>query len=154
MNLRNIKTATTVRPNRRAISLLALSLTAVLGITANGCFTSPSRDVLSSGSFSELPSATTEGFAGARYVTFNVPSAGTVDARVDWSASANDVDAELLDGACSPTIDCASLAVSTGSSKPIRLSYAAIAGRMTVLIVNWGPGRESGSWEVVFTPAK
>jgi hypothetical protein len=147
MNLRNVKTATTVRPKRRAIVLLSLSLSAVLGITASGCFTGPSRDVLSSGHFTDLPSLSVDADAGARYVPFSVPSAGVLDVKLDWNSSANNVDIALVKGA---TV----LAANEGPAKPARFSYTVAAGQFEVVILNWGPGQESGSWEVAFTPDK
>lgn len=89
--------------------------------------------------------------------TFTTTRTGRLDVTVDWTFARNDVDAHLARGACEfiqfilGACEIVAFSEST-TAKPERLTVpSAAAGVYTLLIPNFGPGRESISYQVVLT---
>jgi hypothetical protein len=96
------------------------------------------------------------GFVG--FVSFTTTRTGTLEATVDWTYAANDLDVLVARGSC--TLDqllaqqCPILAYSdSATAKPERVrAENAAAGTYTLFVENIGPGDESLSYQVVLTP--
>jgi hypothetical protein len=89
--------------------------------------------------------------------TIQVPESGLLRVVVDWTFPSNDVDVHLARGACG-VLDflfgaCNLVAGSTSVTvKPEHISASAsAAGSYTLIIPNFGPGRESIAYQVVLT---
>lgn len=100
------------------------------------------------------------GFAlQARYIgwlPFPTSRAGQLDATVDWTSAANNLNVYLVKGECTyDQLDagqCEVLAASEGNAKPETLRYqSATASSYTIFIHNLGPGDESISFQVVLS---
>lgn len=96
------------------------------------------------------------GFVGL--VNFTTTRTGTLEATVDWTFAANDLDVLITRGNCDfdqlIAQQCTILTFSdSASAKPekIRTDNAA-AGTYTLFVENIGPGDESVSFQVVLTP--
>jgi len=84
---------------------------------------------------------------------------GSLEATVDWTFAANDIDAALVRTNCS--VDqffagaCQVLTISASTTaKPERIRVdSAAAGDYTLFIENTGPGDETLSFQVVLTPS-
>ena len=95
---------------------------------------------------------------GAYALVVDVPRAGRLEARVDWTLAENDVDVYVSDGDC-PSLEalvvgrCRVIVAADGiASKPERPSAVVAGGRVWVWIFNLGPGDEGGNVEVSLTP--
>ena len=92
-------------------------------------------------------------------VPFTTSRTGLLEATVDWTFAANDVDVALVRGDCTfeqfEAIQCPVLAFSVSTTaKPERIrSDGAAAGSYTLFVENAGPGDESVSFQVVLTPS-
>jgi len=90
-------------------------------------------------------------------VPFNTTVAGDVEAVVDWTFTSNDIDIGIMRGDC--TVNgvlggrCTSVVESQSvTAKPERVTAANLAaGNYTLLIVNEGPGGESGTYQMFIT---
>jgi hypothetical protein len=90
-------------------------------------------------------------------VPFSTNVAGDVEAVVDWTFNANDVDIGIMRGDC--TVNgvlagrCSTVVESLSvTAKPERVTATNLAaGSYTLLIVNEGPGRESGTYQMFIT---
>ena len=97
------------------------------------------------------------GFIGR--VPFTTSRTGLLEATVDWTFAANDVDVALVRGDCTfdqfEAAQCPILAFSVSTTaKPERIrSDGAAAGSYTLFFDNSGPGNESVSFQVVLTPS-
>lgn len=119
----------------------------------------PTRAVVTRGTFSLSDLATARAILGTpdfAVAPFTTSAAGNLDVIVDWTSTSNDVDIAILRGNCSidqvRAAQCSTVIESTSLSKPERLSSASFAtGSYTLLILNYGPGRESGTYEVGLT---
>jgi hypothetical protein len=96
-------------------------------------------------------------FLTALFRPLGTTETGSLEATVDWTFPANDVDIFIARGNCSfdqfVSEQCAiaASAVST-TTKPERARLAnQPAGTYTVVIANFGPGDESIAYQVVFT---
>jgi hypothetical protein len=93
------------------------------------------------------------------WLDFNTSATGALDATVDWTSASNDVDVYLAQGTEPCTLqafnsgDCPFIASSqTTTDKPETCSTpSAAAGPYILYFANWGPGRESISFQVVLT---
>lgn len=91
-------------------------------------------------------------------VPFTTTRTGNLEATVDWTFAANDVDVLLTRGDCSfdqlIANQCTILTFSVSTTaKPERIrSDSATAGAYTLFVENTGPGDESVSFQVVLTP--
>lgn len=91
-------------------------------------------------------------------VPFTTTRTGNLEATVDWTFAANDVDVLLTSGDCSfdqlIANQCTILTFSVSTTaKPERIrSDSAAAGAYTLFVENTGPGDESVSFQVVLTP--
>jgi len=91
------------------------------------------------------------------FANFTTPQVGTVEATVDWTFAANDLDVYLTPGSC--TFDqlianrCSMLTFSESTTaKPERVRATNVAaGSYIIWVANAGPGDESLSYQVVFT---
>jgi hypothetical protein len=93
-------------------------------------------------------------------LTFTVTGSGagtaTMDATVEWTFASNDIDIYLTTTACTAeafaSLSCSYVAKADGLSKPERITFTlTAAGTYRLWIVNFGPGRESGTLEVGLT---
>ena len=99
----------------------------------------------------------TAGFTGR--VPFTTTRTGLLEATVDWTFAANDVDVLLARGDCSfeqlEAAQCPILAFSISTTaKPERIRFdGAAAGPYTLFVENTGATNESVSFQVVLTPS-
>jgi hypothetical protein len=141
------------------------ALALVVGLTACGGGTSnptppvttpppPVRSVIGNFTFSLQPLAMTQPVE----VTVSGSGTGTVDATVQWTFSANDVDLYLTDRNCNATSifnigNCNILArADSFTSKPEVINRQLGAGVYRLYVYNDGPGGEAGTLIVGFTP--
>ncbi len=91
-------------------------------------------------------------------VPFTTTRTGNLEATVDWTFAANDVDVLLTRGDCSfdqlIANQCTILVFSVSTTaKPEKIrSDSAATGAYTLFVENTGPGDESVSFQVVLTP--
>jgi hypothetical protein len=91
------------------------------------------------------------------FANFSTTSVGTLEATVDWTFPANDLDVYLTPGSCTFTQlianQCTLVAFSESvTAKPERVRATNVAvGAYTIWVVNAGPGDETLSYQVVFT---
>jgi hypothetical protein len=86
-------------------------------------------------------------------------AAGQLDITVDWTFATNDLDVYLVrgGGGCSAeqfnSRQCEFVALSESvTAKPEKISVSSLAaGAYSLLIINWGPDRESFSYQVMLT---
>lgn len=94
----------------------------------------------------------------AQPVEVTVSGSGTVDATVQWTFPANDVDLFLTDRNCNATSifnlgNCNILArADSFTNKPEVIRVTASTGVYRLYVYNDGPGSESGTLVVGFTP--
>ena len=101
------------------------------------------------------------------FIPFSTGSTGTIEAIVDWTSAANDLDIVITRGQCTcaqlqqavsfDDLDavCPTVAESeSATAKPERVSARGQpAGSYTLLVANLGETRESCSFQVIHTPA-
>ena len=93
----------------------------------------------------------------AAFIPFTTTAQGTIEAIVDWTFSSNDINIEINRGRCDCALSTANAcpleAISTNTSaKPERLTVRNLAaGDYTLLVLNFGPSPESGSYQVILT---
>lgn len=93
----------------------------------------------------------------ASFANFSVPSTGTVEAVVDWTFPANDLDVYLTTATCTFTQlqanQCSMLGFSESfTAKPERVRVTNMAaGNYILWVVNAGPGDESLSYQIIFS---
>jgi hypothetical protein len=91
------------------------------------------------------------------FANFSVPSTGTVEAIVDWTFPANDLDVYLTTATCTFTQlqanQCSTLGFSESfTAKPERVKVTNVAaGNYMLWVANAGPGDESLSYQIVFS---
>jgi hypothetical protein len=91
-------------------------------------------------------------------VPFTTARTGNLEATVDWTFAANDIDVLMTRGDCSfeqaEAGQCTVLVFSLSTTaKPERIRVeSAAAGAYTLFVENTGPGDESVSFQVVLTP--
>jgi len=155
-------------------------LVTVIGIASSllGCgddgggstMPSPSPIVVSEGAFpigTVLTALTTGDVCNfLQFIPFSTGSTGTIEAVVDWSSPANDIDPAIVRGQCTctqvqqaPSVDqlnrvCPTVAESSSvTAKPERIVASnQPAGSYTLIVVNFGDTRESFSYQVIHTP--
>jgi hypothetical protein len=94
----------------------------------------------------------------ALFRTLATTETGSLDVVVDWTFATNDVDIFLARGDCSfdqfVAGGCTIAAAATSTTtKPERVRLAnQPAGTYTLIVPNFGPGDESISYQVIFTP--
>lgn len=94
----------------------------------------------------------------AQPVEVTVTGTGTVDATAQWTFSANDVDLFLTDRSCNATSyfnlgNCNIMArADSFTSKPEVIRQSLSSGVYRLWVYNDGPGSESGTLIVGFTP--
>ena len=105
-----------------------------------------------------LAEASAVGLAKDFYVvTFTTGATGDVEALVEWTSGANDVDIAIgrgdcsingvLGGRCTTVVDSTSF-----TAKPERITATGLAaGNYALVIINEGPGRESGTFQLFIT---
>ncbi len=121
--------------------------------------TQPStRQVLVQGNWqAEAATAGTRDLTGTDLALFpfTLSSAATLDAVVDWGSQANDVEFAIHQGTCTfsnlGTTACTELVPSGRATKGSTISKAVAAGSYTLFIVDYGPGSESGTYQVGYT---
>ena len=145
---------------------LASGLALVMGLTACGGGSSSSP---SSTPASNPPPAPVRSVVGnftfslgpiglGQPVEVTVTGTGTVDATVQWTFAANDVDLFLTDRNCNATqylnlASCNILArADSFTSKPEVIRQSLASGVYRLWVYNDGPGSESGTLVVGFTP--
>jgi len=84
-----------------------------------------------------------------------VSTSGALTLTVDWTLASNDLDVGLVRGDCTEELfdanQCDFIDFTDSTTiKPAVLSLNVAAGRYTPMIVNFGPGDESGALQVVF----
>jgi hypothetical protein len=122
----------------------------------------PQRRLVTNGTFEltdpNTASAVSGGVLNVDFfvVPFNVNASGTLEASVNWTFAANDIDIVIVQGNC--TIDLviadacgAELAVGVTLAKPETARATVSSGPHTLVIINLGPGSESGTFEVFLT---
>lgn len=110
-------------------------------------------------SFSDLPPF------NELVVDLRVQLSGTLEVTVDWVSPADDIDVYLTGMSCQSIADhlftflsptprpCAALArATTSDEKPEMLVHSADPGEYRLWILNYGPGRASGSLDVRLQP--
>jgi hypothetical protein len=91
------------------------------------------------------------------FANFSTTSVGTLEATVDWTFPANDLDVYLTPGSCTFTQltanQCTMVVFSESvTAKPERVRATNVAaGSYIIWISNAGPGDETLSYQVVFT---
>jgi hypothetical protein len=89
---------------------------------------------------------------------FSVPESGTLDITVDWTSSTNDLDLVLSNPACDTTALAAGLckvfASDSSNVKPARIRIATTATAYRLIVVNRGPGPETGTVDVKVTQVR
>lgn len=155
----------TRQTRRRTIGALAAALALVMGLTAcGGGSTNPTpppvnnnppppvRSVIGNFTFSLGP------IGLAQPVEVTVSGNGTMDATVQWTFSANDVDLFLTDRSCNATSifnlgNCNVMArADSFANKPEVIRQTLGTGVYRLWVYNDGPGSESGTLVVGFTP--
>ena len=142
-----------------AVMGLTMALSAC-GSSSTSTTPSTTRTILSQGNFTTASApAGTRDLTGTDVAFFPVTltSAGTLDVTASWAAQANDVEFAIHQGTCTfsnlGTTACVSLMESgKPTTKGATIAKALAAGNYTMLIVNYGPGSESGTYQVGFTP--
>jgi hypothetical protein len=141
------------------------ALALVIGLTACGGDSGPTtppvtnppppvRSVIGNFTFSLNPIAMTQPVE----VTVTGTGTGTVDATVQWTFAANDVDLFLTDRSCNATSifnigNCNILArADSFTNKPEVINVRLGAGVYRLYVYNDGPGGEAGTLVVGFTP--
>jgi hypothetical protein len=80
---------------------------------------------------------------------FEVPQSGTLKVTVDWTSATDDLDLVLTNPACDSTALaaglCKVLATDESNAKPATVSLATGPTAYRVIVVNRGPGTESGT---------
>jgi hypothetical protein len=115
----------------------------------------PQRSRVGGGTFTLADVATANGAGLAQdiyLVTFVVSGSGTgtVDATVNWTFASNDIDIGIFRGDCLAGA-CDLLAASETLSKPETVRASVTSGTHTLAILNYGPGSESGTYEIFLT---
>jgi hypothetical protein len=93
------------------------------------------------------------------FVTFTTTLPGALEATVDWTFAANDVDVLIARAPCSfeqlVADQCTVLAFATSeTTKPEKArAEGTTPGSYVLFVVNFGPGDESVSFQVVLTPS-
>ena len=145
---------------RRCVLLIALLTVGIMGITSCDADnpTAPTglvSSVVAEGTFTLAAFSPFDVQCEAvAFVPFTTTASGTLDVTADWSSSTNDVDIAIVRGGCScEQPDCDEVAkTDSAAAKPEKLTVSnLVAGRYTFLSVNWGPGRESGTYRIVLT---
>jgi len=91
------------------------------------------------------------------FANFSTTSVGTLEATVDWTFPANDLDVYLTPGTCTfaqlTANQCTTVAFSESvTAKPERVRATNVAvGAYTIWVANAGPGDETLSYQVVFS---
>ncbi len=153
-------------PGRRAAVLLGVAVALSVAILPGcGGTTKPTQVTASpTPPPSPPPSVIVTGSGGLgirllAMIPFTSTTAGRLDATVDWTFAANDVDVYLVRGACTfeqfIADQCTVVAFSESlSAKPEKISApGAAAGAYMLLIGNRGPGEESVAYQVVLSPS-
>lgn len=156
---------------RTVVTILTLSLTLALSACGSSSTSSTSsttqpttqsttRIVLSQGNWQAAAApAGTRDLTGTNVVLLPVTltSAATLDVTATWASQSNDVEFAIHQGTCSfsnlGTSGCVALLESgKPTTRGVTLSKAVAAGNYTMMIVNFGPGAESGTYQVGATP--
>jgi len=89
---------------------------------------------------------------------FTVPDSGTLRVVVDWASSTDDLDIVLTNPACDAVALAAGLCKVLGSdetnAKPASVTLSTGATSYRVLVVNRGPGTESGTVDATVTQTR
>jgi hypothetical protein len=120
------------------------------------------RRLLTSGTFQLTDPATafasTGGLLSSDFavVPFNVGTAGTLDASVNWTFASNDIDIAIVQGNCTleqAVADNCGTELVTGVTvtKPETVRTSVSTGPHTLVLLNLGPGSESGTFEIFLT---
>ncbi len=121
----------------------------------------PVSTVVAQGTFHliDAPTATLNGQLCDAFVLvpFTTTATGTLGVTVSWSHATNDLDIGVERGSCTCDALLAGKCVDVAGSdsptaKPETLSISNLAaGTYTLGVVNVGPGREAGSYQVLLT---
>ena len=85
-------------------------------------------------------------------VLINVTQAGTLELSADWTFASDSVGIFLGQGDCLNNLSCPSLGQNISASKPKTLTVPNVQpGTYSLLVVNYGPNRESVSYQVFIT---
>lgn len=113
------------------------------------------RQILGQGNWTAASSPNGSDLTGdsIALIAITLNANATLDAVVDWTFSSNDVEIGFYQGSCNlnnlGTGNCANTLIESGRvSKPARISKSVAAGSYTLIIANFGPGSESGTWQV------
>jgi hypothetical protein len=93
----------------------------------------------------------------AAFIPFTTTAVGDMEAIVNWTFSTNDINIEIDRGRCDCSLStagaCPLVAISTSTTaKPENLRLSNLpAGDYTLLVLNFGPSPESGSYQVILT---
>ena len=151
------------RPSGHLLSLVLLGLLPVLatcsgGSSSTGTTQAAGRQVLLDGSWQAGPAPTgTRDLTGTDLVLFPIAlsTAGTLDATVNWGSQSNDIEFAIHQGTCTfanlGSGACTELVASGRATKGSSISKALAAGSYTLFVVNYGPGSESGTYQVGVT---
>jgi hypothetical protein len=91
------------------------------------------------------------------FANFSTTSVGTLEATLDWTFPANDLDVYITPGTCTfaqlTANQCTMIVFSESTvAKPERVRATnVVAGSYTIWVSNVGPGDETLSYQVVFT---
>ena len=143
-----------------AVTSLAVAVSACGSSSASAPTQPATRTILSQGSFQTASApAGTRDLTGTDVALFPVTltAAGTLDVTASWAAQANDVEFAIHQGTCTfsnlGTTACVSVMESgKPTTRGATITKALAAGNYTMLIVNYGPGAESGTYQIGFTP--
>ena len=158
-NARWIRAAQTLRRGAAIASAIVLTggLLACGGGSGGGSSptmatsTAPQRSRIDNGTFTGLQPVDQSGQFYFAVFQYTASGTATVDASVNWTFAANDIDIGLFRGDCL-TGSCGDVVIlSETLSKPETLRTSITSGTYTLAIVNLGPGSEGGTYEIFLT---